>query len=232
MASLLLFVVVTLLDYRDSRHRVEERAQGLARVLAQNLRAPLSFTDPTAADRVLEGLGAVPEVRWAAVLDDHSALFARYAAKGAVVPGAGAAAAADDPAERPGSAGPHGGAHPGRWGGRGPAGDLHRRFPRVQRRAGPGGAGAVRGGGHRSAGQCGGGQGAGQHGPAHRRPGRRDARSLAHARLHDPRQHPTAATRSARCTTGSTCCWANWRRATPCCSGSRPACSRWRTSTP
>jgi len=49
MASLLLFVVVTLLDYHDSRHRVEERAQGLARVLAQNVRAPLSFEDPAAA---------------------------------------------------------------------------------------------------------------------------------------------------------------------------------------
>jgi sensor histidine kinase regulating citrate/malate metabolism len=43
MASLLLFVVVTVLEYNDSRHRVEERAQGLARVLAQNVRAPLSF---------------------------------------------------------------------------------------------------------------------------------------------------------------------------------------------
>ena len=69
MASLLLFVVVTLLEYHDSRHRVEERAQGLARVLAQNVRAPLSFEDPAAARRVLESLGAVPEVRWAALLD-------------------------------------------------------------------------------------------------------------------------------------------------------------------
>jgi diguanylate cyclase (GGDEF)-like protein len=86
MASLLLFAVVTLLEYRDSRHRVEERAQGLARVLAQNLRAPLSFTDVAAAARVLEGLGAVPEVRWAVVLDDRSERFASYAARGAVLP--------------------------------------------------------------------------------------------------------------------------------------------------
>ena len=82
MASLLLFVVVTLLEYHDSRHRVEERAQGLARVLAQNVRAPLSFEDPAAARRVLESLGAVPEVRWAALLDMQAAVFAAYAARG------------------------------------------------------------------------------------------------------------------------------------------------------
>lgn len=86
MASLLLFVVVTLLEYHDSRHRVEERAQGLARVLAQNVRAPLSFEDPAAARRVLEGLGAVPEVRWAALLDAQSEVFASYAVKAGVLP--------------------------------------------------------------------------------------------------------------------------------------------------
>ncbi|MEX8495416.1 diguanylate cyclase, partial [Sphaerotilus sp.] len=86
MASLLLFVVVTLLDYHDSRHRVEDRAQGLARVLAQNVRAPLSFEDPAAARRVLEGLGAVPEVRWAVLLDTQSTVFASYAVKASVLP--------------------------------------------------------------------------------------------------------------------------------------------------
>ncbi len=88
MASLLLFAVVTLLEYNDSRHRVEERAQGLARVLAQNLRAPLSFEDPTAAHRVLDGLGVVPEVRWAALLDAHAVVFASHAAKAQTVPSA------------------------------------------------------------------------------------------------------------------------------------------------
>jgi diguanylate cyclase (GGDEF)-like protein len=86
MASLLLFAAVTVLEYHDSRHRVEERARGLARVLAQNVRAPLSFEDPAAAQRVLEGLGAVPEVRWAALLDAHAAVFASFAQKGASVP--------------------------------------------------------------------------------------------------------------------------------------------------
>jgi diguanylate cyclase (GGDEF)-like protein len=86
MASLLLFVAVTLLEYHDSRHRVEERAQGLARVLAQNVRAPLSFEDPAAASRVLEGLGAVPEVRWAALLDMQSAVFAAYALRDSKLP--------------------------------------------------------------------------------------------------------------------------------------------------
>lgn len=86
MASLLLFVVVTLLEYHDSRHRVEERAQGLARVLAQNVRAPLSFEDPAAARRVLESLGAVPEVRWAALLDMQATVFAAYAARGSAPP--------------------------------------------------------------------------------------------------------------------------------------------------
>jgi diguanylate cyclase (GGDEF)-like protein len=86
MASLLLFVAVTLLEYHDSRHRVEERAQGLARVLAQNVRAPLSFEDPAAASRVLEGLGAVPEVRWAALLDMQSAVFAAYAVRNSAPP--------------------------------------------------------------------------------------------------------------------------------------------------
>ncbi|MDZ7856041.1 putative bifunctional diguanylate cyclase/phosphodiesterase [Sphaerotilus sp.] len=86
MASLLLFAAVTVLEYHDSRHRVEERARGLARVLAQNVRAPLSFEDPAAAQRVLEGLGAVPEVRWAALLDVHAAVFAAFAQKGASVP--------------------------------------------------------------------------------------------------------------------------------------------------
>jgi diguanylate cyclase (GGDEF)-like protein len=88
MASLLLFVVVTVLEYNDSRHRVEERAQGLARVLAQNVRAPLSFEDPAAAHRVLEGLGVVPEVRWAALLDANAAVFASFAHKGERVPSA------------------------------------------------------------------------------------------------------------------------------------------------
>ncbi|WP_310463588.1 EAL domain-containing protein [Sphaerotilus sp.] len=88
MASLLLFLVVTVLEYHDSRHRVEERAQGLARVLAQNVRAPLSFEDPAAAHRVLEGLGAVPEVRWAALLDANAAVFASFAHKGQAVPSA------------------------------------------------------------------------------------------------------------------------------------------------
>lgn len=86
MASLLLFAVVTVLEYHDSRHRVEERARGLARVLAQNVRAPLSFEDPAAAQRVLEGLGAVPEVRWAALLDVQGAVFASFAQKGVPVP--------------------------------------------------------------------------------------------------------------------------------------------------
>ena len=53
MASLLLFAAVTVLEYHDSRHRVEERARGLARVLAQNVRAPLSFEDPAAAQAAL-----------------------------------------------------------------------------------------------------------------------------------------------------------------------------------
>jgi diguanylate cyclase (GGDEF)-like protein len=88
MASLLLFAVVTVLEYHDSRLRVEERAQGLARVLAQNVRAPLSFEDPAAAHRVLEGLGVVPEVRWAALLDAHAAVFASFAHKGEQVPSA------------------------------------------------------------------------------------------------------------------------------------------------
>lgn len=86
MASLLLFVVVTVLEYHDSRHRVEERAQGLARVLAQNLRAPLSFDDPAAARRVLEGLGVVPEVRWSALLDANANVFASFAHRDEVVP--------------------------------------------------------------------------------------------------------------------------------------------------
>ena len=86
MASLLLFAVVTMLEYHDSRHRVEERARGLARVLAQNVRAPLSFEDPAAAQRVLEGLGAVPEVRWAALLDVQGAVFASFAQQGVSVP--------------------------------------------------------------------------------------------------------------------------------------------------
>ena len=86
MASLLLFAVVTVLEYHDSRNRVEERARGLARVLAQNVRAPLSFEDPAAARRVLEGLGAVPEVRWAVLLDVHSEKFASFAQKGVRVP--------------------------------------------------------------------------------------------------------------------------------------------------
>lgn len=86
MASLLLFAVVTALEYHDSRHRVEERARGLARVLAQNVRAPLSFEDPAAAQRVLEGLGAVPEVRWAALLDVHGSVFASFAQKGTSMP--------------------------------------------------------------------------------------------------------------------------------------------------
>jgi diguanylate cyclase (GGDEF)-like protein len=86
MASLLLFGVVTVLEYHDSRSRVEERAQGLARVVAQNVRAPLSFEDPAAAQRVLEGLGAVAEVRWAVLLDSHAAVFAAFAPKGQTVP--------------------------------------------------------------------------------------------------------------------------------------------------
>lgn len=86
MASLLLFAAVTVLEYHDSRHRVEERARGLARVLAQNVRAPLSFEDPAAAQRVLEGLGAVPEVRWAALLDVQGAVFASFAQQGVSVP--------------------------------------------------------------------------------------------------------------------------------------------------
>ncbi|MEY2873585.1 MAG: hypothetical protein RLZZ373_956, partial [Pseudomonadota bacterium] len=86
MASLLLFVVVTVLEYHDSRNRVEERAQGLARMVAQNLRAPLSFDDPGVAHRVLEGLGAVPEVRWAALLDAQASAFASYTAKGQALP--------------------------------------------------------------------------------------------------------------------------------------------------
>lgn len=86
MASLLLFAVVTALEYHDSRNRVEERAHGLARVVAQNVRAPLSFEDPGAAHRVLEGLGAVPEVRWAVLLDVHGAVFASFAQKGVSVP--------------------------------------------------------------------------------------------------------------------------------------------------
>ena len=86
MASLLLFVVVTVLEYNDSRDRVEERAHGLARVLAQNVRAPLSFDDPAAARRVLEGLGAVPEVRWAVLLNADAAVFASFSQKGETVP--------------------------------------------------------------------------------------------------------------------------------------------------
>ena len=86
MASLLLFAGVTTLEYHDSRHRVEERARGLARMLAQNVRAPLSFDDSVAAQRVLEGLGAVPEVRWAVLRDVHHDGFASYAQKGVRLP--------------------------------------------------------------------------------------------------------------------------------------------------
>ena len=65
LASLLLFVVVTVMEYQTSRQRVEERGQALAQVLAQNTRAALAFADAAAAQRVLEALGQVAEVRWA-----------------------------------------------------------------------------------------------------------------------------------------------------------------------
>ena len=86
MTSMLLFLTVTTLEYRDSRHRVEDRGRGLARVLALNVRAPLAFADGPAAARVLEGLGAVAEVRWSVVLDDREALVAAYRGAGQAQP--------------------------------------------------------------------------------------------------------------------------------------------------
>ena len=88
LASLLLFVVVTVMEYQTSRQRVEERGQALAQVLAQNTRAALAFADAAAAQRVLEALGQVAEVRWAVLGDPRGVVFAHYLAPGEQMPDA------------------------------------------------------------------------------------------------------------------------------------------------
>ena len=88
LASLLLFVVVTVMEYQTSRQRVEERGQALAQVLAQNTRAALAFADAAAAQRVLEALGQVAEVRWAVLGDARGVVFAHYLAPGEQMPDA------------------------------------------------------------------------------------------------------------------------------------------------
>ncbi len=76
---LLLFVLFAGLEMRDAQERHHERASAITAVLAENVRGSLAFFDTEAAARILASAGALPGIRWAALLDADQRLFASFA---------------------------------------------------------------------------------------------------------------------------------------------------------
>ncbi|MEP6558913.1 MAG: EAL domain-containing protein, partial [Burkholderiales bacterium] len=67
------------LEMRDAQERHHERASAITAVLAETVRGSLAFFDTEAAARILASAGALPGIRWAALLDADQRLFASFA---------------------------------------------------------------------------------------------------------------------------------------------------------
>ncbi|MEO9103277.1 MAG: EAL domain-containing protein [Burkholderiaceae bacterium] len=76
---LLLFVLFAGLEMRDAQERHHERASAITAVLAETVRGSLAFFDTEAAAKILASAGALPGIRWAALLDADQRLFASFA---------------------------------------------------------------------------------------------------------------------------------------------------------
>ena len=86
LSVLLLFVVVTGLEYRNAQERSHERATSIALVLAQNLRGSVVFSDNASASTTLASLSALSGIRWAVLLDQDKRVFAGFASAGHTLP--------------------------------------------------------------------------------------------------------------------------------------------------
>jgi uncharacterized membrane protein affecting hemolysin expression len=69
------FLASTIVSFKTQRARTLEL---LARVVAENATAALTFADPTSAEITLQSLKAEPHIIFAAVFDANGQLFVRY----------------------------------------------------------------------------------------------------------------------------------------------------------
>ena len=77
-ALLITFVILVTTNLVNQRNQAREQLQMLARATSIHSQAALAFLDRKAAHATLRALAAMPEIRFAAVLDENAKTFATY----------------------------------------------------------------------------------------------------------------------------------------------------------